>query len=69
MQRANFRMILAGGVMLALALVFFVFMLSMAPQSNDPVGLMQTVGTVSGIVGGIAIGMIVFGRFGKARLG
>jgi hypothetical protein len=45
-------LIIAGFVPGLLALGFFVFMLSMIPRSNDTAVLMQTVGTVSGAVGG-----------------
>ena len=38
---------------------------STAPKSNDPAALVQTVGTVSGVVGGLAIAMIVVGLIGK----
>ena len=56
---------MAGGMLLALVAVFFFIMMGMAPQSNDPVELMRTVGTVSGIVSGIALAMIVFGYIGR----
>ena len=42
-----------------------VFMLSMAAKSNDPVALMRTVGTVSGVVCGLGFVMIVIGLIGK----
>jgi len=48
-----------------LALGFFLFMLTMAPKSNDPAAVMQTVGTVSGVVGGISVVMIIVGLIGK----
>ena len=47
------------------AMAFYLGMLSIAPKSNDPAALMQTVGTVSGAVGGIALVMIIFGLIGK----
>ncbi len=65
MRKRNWRVIIAGFVLGLLALGFFVFMLSMVPRSNDPAALMQTVGTVSGAVGGISIAMILFGLIGK----
>ena len=61
----NKRAVAIGSVLLALAAAFFLFMLSIASRSNDPVALMRTVGTVSGVVGGLAIALIVFGRFGR----
>ena len=66
-QQRNVRLILAGSALFLLAMMFFLFMLTIAPQSNDPAGLMQTVGSVSGICTGLAVAMIVFGRFGARK--
>jgi hypothetical protein len=52
--------------MVALAAVFFIVMMGMAPQSNDPVALMETVGTVSGVVAAIGIAAAAFGFIGRA---
>jgi hypothetical protein len=66
MQRqVNKRVVAVGSVLLALAAAFFLFMLTIAGKSTNPVELMRIVGTVSGTVGGLAIAMIVFGRIGK----
>ena len=40
-------------------------MMGMAPKSNDPKTLMETVGTVSGGVAGLALVMITLGLIGK----
>jgi hypothetical protein len=65
MRRRNWRVILSGFVLIVLALGFYLFMLTVASQSTDPVALMQTVGTVSGVVGGISLVMIILGLVGK----
>jgi hypothetical protein len=65
MRKKNWRLIIVGVVLLGLAGVFFLAMLGMVPRSNDPAALMQTVGQVSGAVGGISIVMIIFGLIGK----
>jgi hypothetical protein len=65
MRRKNWRVVITGLVLMILALGFFLFMLSMAAKSNDPAALMQTVGTVAGVVGGISLVMIVIGLIGK----
>ena len=65
MRRKNMRVAVTGAALLVLAIVFFLFMLSIASRSNDPSELMRVVGTVSGVVGGIAIAMIGFGWVGK----
>lgn len=64
MQRKQ-RLIVVGLVLVALAAAFFFYMLSIATKSNDPKALMETVGQVSGVVGGIGIAMSVFGLIGK----
>ncbi|MFT3957061.1 MAG: hypothetical protein QM722_22595 [Piscinibacter sp.] len=64
MQR-NQRLVVVGSMLLAMAMVFFLFMLSIASRSTDPVELMRVVGTVSGVVGGLSIALILAGRFGK----
>jgi len=63
----NVRVIATGTVMIVLAIAFFLGMLSIAPRSNDPATMMQTVGAVSGVVGAIGFVMIAFGALGKRR--
>ena len=65
MRRRNWRVILSGFVLMVLALGFYLFMLTVASQSTNPVALMQTVGTVSGVLAGISIAMIIIGLVGK----
>jgi hypothetical protein len=65
MRRKNWRIVIVGFVLIVLALGFYFFMLSIAPTSNDPVALMQTVGTVSGAAVGLSLVMIIIGLIGK----
>ena len=65
MRRRNWRVIIAGFVLMVLALGFFGFMTSIATSSTDPVAMMQTVGTVSGTAIGISVAMILLGLIGK----
>ena len=65
MRRRNWRIVIAGLFLIVIALLFVFFMLSVASKSNDPVALMQTVGTVVGAVGGISLVMIIIGLIGK----
>jgi hypothetical protein len=65
MRQKNRRVTIVGAVLVVLAIVFFLFMLSIASKSNDPAALMQTVGTVSGVVAGLGVAMIVIGLTGK----
>ena len=58
-------MVIVGLVLIVLALAFFFYMLSIASKSTDPAALMQTVGTVAGVVGGISLVMIIIGLIGK----
>jgi uncharacterized protein YpmB len=65
MRRKNWRIVIVGLVLVVIAIGFYFFMLSMAPKSNDPAALMQTVGTVAGVVGGLSLVMIIIGLIGK----
>ncbi len=65
MRRKNWRIVIAGLVLVIIALAFFFYMLSIASKSTDPAALMQTVGTVVGAIGGISLVMIIIGLIGK----
>ncbi len=65
MRRKNWRVVSVGFVLTISALGFYFFMLSIAPKSTDPVALMQTVGTVAGVVVGISLIMVIIGLIGK----
>ena len=65
MRRKNWRIVVVGFVLIVMALAFYVFMLSIASKSNDPVALMQTVGAVAGAIGGLSLVMIIIGLIGK----
>lgn len=65
MRRRNWRVVIAGFVLFIIALGFYFFLQSIAPNSSDPVALMQTVGTVTGVVVGISLVMITIGLIGK----
>ncbi|HSS18840.1 MAG TPA: hypothetical protein VLL54_02075 [Pyrinomonadaceae bacterium] len=65
MRRKNWRLVMVGFTLIVLAVGFFLFMMSASSRSNDPVVLMQTVGTVAGVVGGISLVMIIVGLIGK----
>jgi hypothetical protein len=65
MRKPNWRLVIVGAVMVVLAVAFFAGMGLAAGRSNDPVALMQTVGTVSGVVGGLGAVMAVFGIIGR----
>ena len=67
MRRKNWRLVIVGVVLVGLCIGFFVFMLGVAPRSNDPETLMRTVGQVSGVVGGIGLVMIGLGLVGRKR--
>jgi hypothetical protein len=65
MRRRNWRVAIVGFVLFDCAVAFYFYMQAIASKSNDPVALMQTVGTVSGAVGGISLVMVLFGLIGK----
>jgi hypothetical protein len=64
-RQKNWRVVGAGALLLVLAVGFFVVMMGMAARSNDPAGLMQTVGEVTGVGGGISAMMIALGMIGR----
>jgi hypothetical protein len=67
MRKTNWRPVVTGVATAVLGCGFFVLMGAMAGQSNDPVALMQTVGTVSDGVGGLGAVRPVFGLIGWRR--
>ncbi|MBL9095310.1 MAG: hypothetical protein JNK07_00165 [Alphaproteobacteria bacterium] len=65
MRQKNWRVVIVGGVLIGLALVFVLVMMSLAPQSTDPQALMETVGATAGVVIGVSVAMIIYGLIGK----
>jgi flagellar motor component MotA len=65
MRKTNWRLIITGLALIILAVVFFAGMALMTGRSNDPAAMMQTVGQVSGAVGGIGLVMAIFGVIGR----
>lgn len=64
-RRVTWRLVIVGGVLIVLAVGFFLFMMGMMPRSSDPETMLRTVGEVSGAVGAIGLVMAVFGLIGK----
>ena len=67
MRKPNWRLVITGFLFLVLAVVFFVLMSALAPQSTDPAALLRLVGQVSGAVGGVSLVLILFGLIGKKK--
>ena len=65
MRKKNMRFVWTGLAMVVLAGLFFLGMMSMAGKSHDPVGMMQTVGQVSGVVGALGLVLAGLGMIGK----
>jgi multisubunit Na+/H+ antiporter MnhB subunit len=65
MRQKNWRLVIVGGVMVGLGIVFFLIMLSVAPQSTDPKALMEIVGQTSGVVMGLGVAVALIGYIGK----
>ena len=65
MRQRNWRLVVVGGVLIGLAIVFYFVMLAMAGQSTDPQALMQIVGQTSGVVIGIGVAAAIIGYMGK----
>ena len=67
MRQINMRLVVVGAVLAVLAVGFFLYMMGVAPKSNDPQTMLATVGEVSGGVGAIGLVMILFGLIGKKK--
>lgn len=65
MRRKNLRIAIVGVFLFFIAIAFYFLMLNTSSRSNDPVELLRIVGMVSGVVGGLAIAMILTGLIGK----
>jgi len=65
MRQRNMRVVIVGAILLLMAVAFFLLMLSVATRSNDPAEMFRTVGSASGVVGGLALMMIAGGLRGK----
>lgn len=66
MRERNWRLIGVGFGVAVAAVGFFLWMRGLAPQSNDPVELMKTVGMVAGVVGGLGLVMAAYGAVGRS---
>lgn len=65
MRQKNWRLVIVGGVLVGLAVVFYFVMLGMAGSSTDPQKLMEIVGQTSGVVIGIGVAAAIIGYMGK----
>ncbi len=65
MRQKNLRLVIVGSVRILAAIGFFLFMLSIASQSTNPSELMSTVGSVCGVLIGVACTMLIVGFIGK----
>ena len=57
----------AGYFLLAVAAIFFIAMMFLAPQSNDPVEVMRLSGQAAGVAAGIGIALIVADLFKRRK--
>ncbi len=64
MRQRNMRAVIVGLVLIVGAIGFFLYMMTLRAQSNDPVAMMRIVGETSGVVVGIGLVMLVIGMLG-----
>jgi hypothetical protein len=57
-------MIVGGLFFMVAAAAFFLGMMKELPSSNDPAGMMRTVGQASGVVGAIGLALTIAGLVG-----
>ena len=67
MRQTNWRLVITGIAMVIGAVVFFAYMQTLAPRSNDAAAMMETVGQVSGVVGMLGIVIFVYGLFARKQ--
>jgi hypothetical protein len=67
MRQRNWRFVSVGVAMVVLAVAFFLGMQTIAPRSNDPAAMMQTVGQVAGVVAALGAVVAVIGLIGRTR--
>lgn len=65
MRTRNWRLVITGVIMIALAAGFLLYMGTLADRSTDPAELMRIVGQVSGVVAGLSIALILVGLVGR----
>jgi hypothetical protein len=65
MRRRNWRVVIAGVLLLVMAVVFYNILSTMAPQSTDPIEMMGIAGSISGAAIGIGVVMLLIGLLGK----
>lgn len=63
----NYRFILTGLLLAILAGVFFLWMVHLAPASNDPREMLRVAGSAAGVAAGIGVAVIIMGLFGLGR--
>ena len=63
----NFRFILTGLLLGILAGGFFLFMLDLAPKSNDPKELLRVAGMAAGTAAGLGVALILMGLLGMGK--
>lgn len=59
MKPQSLKLARLGYFLIAVAVVFFLAMMFMAPQSTDPVEVMRLAGQASGVAGGVGIVLII----------
>jgi hypothetical protein len=64
MRPKNQRFMVTGSVLIIAAIGFFLFFLGISGKSTNPAELMRTVGTVSGVVVGLGVALVVAGAMG-----
>ena len=67
MRRRNWRLALAGALLIMFAGIFVWIMTGLAPNSTDPVEFMRLVGMIAGASAGLGVVIVLVGLVGKKR--
>jgi hypothetical protein len=64
-RKRNYRFVAAGLFLIVVAAVFFLSMLGLAPQSNDPAQMLKVAGQAAGVATGVGLAVAIIGLVGR----
>jgi hypothetical protein len=65
MRKRNYRLVAAGLFLIAVAAVFFLSMIWLSPQSNDPAEMLRVAGRAAGVATGVGLVLAIVGLVGR----
>jgi hypothetical protein len=65
MRQRNWRLVIVGIFFIVIAFAIFLFVPSLGAYSTDPVEFTRIIGSVSEVIIGVSVALIVIGLIGK----